>query len=151
VPDTRSAITLPDQQGTAGCSCGFALAISGASNQEKAMEKQNYYVFRHYDREDKTRYIGIGTGQRAWQTSHLKKAHKDWIKFYLQMGRKIEWHVDILHENLTRDQALQLKSYEMDSRRYEHRNGLFNYSNPSPYKGYVNAKRRPADFRKLMP
>lgn len=45
------------------------------------MEEKKFYVYVHIDPRDKsTRYVGKGTGDRAWRLKRRSGKHKSWIK-----------------------------------------------------------------------
>ena len=71
---------------------------------------QRYYVYMHVDpRNDRIRYIGMGSEGRAWQvkkTSQRSEEHYAWIQEIMQAGHTLDEVVYICAKNLTKAEAL---------------------------------------------
>lgn len=68
----------------------------------------SYQVYRHH-RKGETYYIGVGTLDRPWQISNRQEDHKAWLIDEVQSGRRLDHIVEILYENLTKEEALQIE------------------------------------------
>ncbi len=68
-------------------------------------DRNNFYVYGHFDKENNVFYIGKGTKRRAWS----KDRHSVW-KYYIEKCLLNEYTVEIIEDGLTEDDSLLLES-----------------------------------------
>lgn len=69
------------------------------------MDKKNFYVYGHFDKEGNIFYIGKGTGRRAWSK---KNRHSVW-EYYVQKCLLNYYKVEIFKDDLEEDTALEIE------------------------------------------
>lgn len=76
----------------------------------KIMNKENFYVYAWYDPETNLPfYIGKGKNKRAWDVSY-KARNKFFMRKYNKLKQNgFEPYVELLHQNLTEDKALEIE------------------------------------------
>jgi hypothetical protein len=62
------------------------------------MDKNNFYVYSHFDKNGNCFYIGKGTGRRAWS----KDRHSVWV-YYIEKCLLNEYTVKIIKDGLSED------------------------------------------------
>lgn len=78
------------------------LEPSPTANQDKPRRN---YVYAHLDKTGKVFYIGKGTGRRAWSQDR----HYYWT-WYVERHLKGDYRVQILHDDLTPEEAERLEA-----------------------------------------
>ena len=78
----------------------------------------DYYVYHHKDpRNNSVMYVGLGQYDRAWcirQTQRSKK-HHEWIKELFLLGYTPNDFVQIVHNQISKEEATKKEKEDIDS------------------------------------
>lgn len=69
-----------------------------------------FYVYYHRDPETRVvKYVGKGSGNRAWAVTDRSRSHREWLKALLRKGVNLQDIIEIVVQNLSQDDAFDLE------------------------------------------